>query len=86
MNTTGERYFGVLKFFKQERERGGYGFIVRDGGRGGNKGDDFVHVRDMVESGVLPEMLKDGVTRFSYRLEEDSRNQKLKCVDLKILD
>ena len=49
-------------------------------------GDDFVHVRDMVESGVLPEMLKDGVTRFSYRLEEDSRNQKLKCVDLKILD
>jgi cold shock CspA family protein len=80
-----ERYFGVLKFFKQERERGGFGFVVRDGGRAG-PGDDFVHVRDLERSGVRPEMLKDGQTRLSYRMEQDSRNQKYKCADLRIED
>lgn len=85
MNTSEQRYQGVLKFFKSERERGGYGFIVRDGGRGGD-GDDFVHVRDLAESGVRPEMLKDGQTRLSYRMAQDERNQKYKAVDIRIED
>jgi hypothetical protein len=54
-------------------------------GRGGD-GDDFVHVRDLAESGVRPEMLKEGQTRLSYRMAQDERNQKFKAVDIRIED
>jgi cold shock CspA family protein len=70
---------GTLKFLRFNS--GGYGSIKRDDG----KGDDFLHVRDLMNSGINPENLVDGRTRLSYRLEQDIRNSKTKAVDLSIL-
>jgi cold shock CspA family protein len=77
-----QHHQGVLKFYKHQRERGGFGFIVRDGGRS----DDFVHARDLDKSGLTPEMLKGGKTRLSYRMTLDQRNQKYKATGIRIED
>jgi cold shock CspA family protein len=77
-----ERYTGTLKFLKHDS--GGYGYIVPDGKIAG--GDHFVHVRDLHNSGVDPHDLEDGKSHLSYRLEEDSRKNKTKAVDLELLD
>ena len=85
-DNTSERFFGTVKFFRQERQNGGYGFCVRDGSKGDKNSDDFFHVRDLMASGVNPEAIEDGKTCMSYRLEKDRKYQKLKAVDIKILD
>jgi cold shock CspA family protein len=85
MSESEQRHQGILKFFNHQRERGGFGFVIRQGSQDGDgDGDDFVHVRDLEQSGIRPEMIKGGQTRLSYRMEQDSRSQKYKCVDLKI--
>jgi CspA family cold shock protein len=71
-------YSGLLKFFNHER---GFGFIQPDGG-----GQDvFLHVRDLERSAINVEKLIDGQTRLSFDMEEDSRNGKLKAVNLRVL-
>jgi cold shock CspA family protein len=77
-----ERLTGQLKFFRSDRPGGGYGFIARDG----VPLDDFIHITAVRDSGIRPESLEDGVTRFSYQLIEDPKNRKLKAVHLKIID
>lgn len=71
-------FHGTLKFLHPAR---GYGFISSDDGP-----DHFVHRTDLERSSVNCDLLQDGATRLSYTLEQDSKNQKLKAVDLRILD
>jgi cold shock CspA family protein len=72
------QYQGTLKFIHPTR---GYGFIGSDDGV-----DHFVHKLDLEQSQINCNLLKDGETRFSYTLKQDDRNNKLKAVDLKIID
>jgi cold shock CspA family protein len=72
------QYQATLKFLNRER---GYGLLITPSGE-----NHFVHVRDLEASQINPNCLKDGETRLSYSLEQDSRNQKLKAVDIRILD
>ena len=73
-----ERHIGTLKFMHLTR---GYGFLVTATGE-----NHFVHLRDLEESSINCDLLKDGVTKFEYTLQPDTRNKKLKAVALKILD
>jgi cold shock CspA family protein len=70
-------FHGTLKFMRQR----GFGFIISDDGP-----EHFVHKTDLVRSQINCDLLEDGETRLSYRLEQDSKNEKLKAVDLRILD
>jgi cold shock CspA family protein len=72
---------GTLKFFRSDRPAGGYGFIARDG----SSIDDFLHISSLRESLINPDALVDGATRLSYEVESDSRNGKLKAVNLRVL-
>jgi cold shock CspA family protein len=70
-------FHGTFKFMHPR----GYGFIVSDDGP-----EHFVHRNDLERSQVSCDLLEDGRTRLAYTLEQDSKNQKLKAVDLRILD
>jgi cold shock CspA family protein len=71
-----DRHQGLLKFYHRTR---GFGFAVRQDGT-----EDFLHIRSVRESGIDPDLLIDGETRLSYRMEQDSRNDKFKAVELRI--
>jgi cold shock CspA family protein len=77
VSTSEHRYAGVLKFLHPQR---GFGFITSAQGE-----DHFVHERDLLESGIDCDSLKNGVSRLSYNLRNDERNNKTKCVNLEIL-
>jgi cold shock CspA family protein len=70
-------FHGTLKFMHAR----GFGFIVSDDGP-----EHFVHKTGLTRSQINCDLLQDGHTRLAYNLEQDSRNQKLKAVDLRILD
>jgi cold shock CspA family protein len=72
------QYHGTLKFMHPTR---GYGFIGSDAGE-----DHFVHKVDLERSQINTDLLEGGRTRFAYSLEQDSRNKKLKAVQLTIID
>jgi cold shock CspA family protein len=71
------QYTDLLKWMHPER---GYGFIQSDDGT-----DHFVHKTDLQKSLINCDLLRDGATRFSYELEQDSRNNKLKAVRLTVI-
>jgi cold shock CspA family protein len=77
------QFHGTLKFFKSERPNGGFGFIIRDDNPSIN---DFFHVSELHRAGINPDALEEGSTRFSYGVEKDAKNGKLKAVDLRIVD
>jgi cold shock CspA family protein len=71
------QYQGTLKFMHPK----GYGFIASDNGE-----DHFVHRNDLERgSQINCDLLENGVTRFRYELEQDSRNNELKAVRLSVI-
>jgi cold shock CspA family protein len=70
-------FHGTLKFLHPR----GFGFIVSDDGP-----EHFVHKTDLHRSQINCDLLEDGHTRLAYNLKQESKNQKLKAVDLRILD
>jgi cold shock protein len=69
----------LLKFLNRER---GYSFIKSDTGGP----DHFLHFSDVQRSRLNPDQLEDGKTRLSYSLEEDTKKNKSKAVNISILD
>jgi cold shock CspA family protein len=76
------QYTGQLKFWSRTRASRSFGFICRDN----SDVQDFLHISALHAAGVNVESLQDGVTRFAYDLAADERNQKTKCVNVKLID
>jgi cold shock CspA family protein len=75
------QYSGTLKFFNSQRDNGGFGFICRHGA----DIDDFVHISAMRDAGVNPDRLENDVTRLAYDLVQDSKNQKMKATNVRLI-
>jgi cold shock CspA family protein len=77
------QYQGPLKFYKSDRATAGFGFLIRDSDPTIN---DFSHISALHESGIRPDSLEEGRTRFSYDVAADSKNGRLKAANLRIID
>jgi cold shock CspA family protein len=70
-----------FKVFRSQRGNGGFGFICRDGA----DIDDFVHISAMRDAGINPDRLENDVTRLAYDLVQDSKNQKMKATNVRLI-
>jgi cold shock CspA family protein len=75
------QYSGTLKFFNSQRGNGGFGFICRDGA----DIEDFVPISAMRDAGINPDRLENDVTRLAYDLVQDSKNQKMKATNVRLI-